>query len=165
MRDLEPPDTHFLSAAIGWIEFGLPTEAHGELARLSRRARRHTDVLAVEWELCAYEDRWEDAYQVASRIVELDGSRSIGWIHRSYALHALRRTAEASVALLPAVALFPSNGTIAYNLACYACQLDRLPEAREWLRQSMALEGRDTVLSRARNDEDLLPLVPELESL
>jgi Flp pilus assembly protein TadD len=165
MRELEPPDIHFLSAALGWIELGLPQESHAELARLSPGARCHPDVLSVEWNLCEHENRWQDAYEVASRIVEIDRERTTGWINRSYALHALRRTAEASAALIPAVALFPSNGIIPYNLACYACQLNRLPEARQWLRKAMALEGRDTILLRARTDEDLEPMLAELEIL
>lgn len=165
MGELDPPDSHHLSAALGWIELGLPAEAHAELARLSPEARHHADVLGVEWDLCAHEARWQEALVVATRLVELDRSRANGWIHRSFALHALRRTDEASAALLPAVALFPGNGVIPYNLACYACQLNRMAEARQWLRLSMAIEGRDLVLRRARLDEDLLPLATELDSL
>lgn len=165
MSHLEPPDAHHLSAALGWIELGLPSEAHAELARLSPASRRHIDVLAVEWDLSAHEDRWQDAYDIACRIVDADKSRPTGWINRSYALHALHRTAEASSALLPAVTLFPTNGIIPYNLACYACQLDRMTEARQWLRLSMAIEGRDVVLHRARTDEDLFPLASELDRL
>lgn len=165
MPDLEPPDVHFLSAAVGWIELGLPQEAYAELAQMSPPARRQPDVLGVEWDLCERENRWQDAFEIASRIVEADSSRTTGWINRSYALHALQRTAEASAALLPAVDLFPSNGLIRYNLACYACQLDRLPEARQWLRQAMALDGRDAILILARSDEDLTPMLAELETL
>lgn len=165
MRELEPPDIHFLSAAVGWIELGLPQEAHGELARMSPVARAHADVLGVEWDLCERENRWQDAFEIATRIVNVDQSRTTGWINRSYALHALGRTAEASAALLPAVELFPSNGLIPYNLACYACQLNDLPEARQWLRKAMALDGRDTVLIRARSDQDLAPMYGELDTL
>jgi len=165
MRELEPPDTHLLSAAIGWIELGLPQEAVGELVRMSPAGRQHPDVLGIEWDLCAHAHRWQEALEIASRILETDDTRSTGWINRSYALHALHRTAEASSALLPAVALFPANGIIPYNLACYACQLNRMPEAREWLRQAMAIEGRDAVVQRALVDEDLVPLIGELDAI
>ncbi len=165
MRELDLPDAHFLSAALGWIELGLPHEAHAELAAMSPAARCHADVLGVEWDLCAHDGRWQDAFLVASRIVEADRLRSTGWINRSYALHALNRTSEACEALLPAVTLFPANGIIPYNLACYTCQLRRLEEARQWLRQSIVLEGRDIVLLRARSDEDLEPMLAELDSL
>ncbi|MGE3310980.1 MAG: tetratricopeptide repeat protein [Limisphaerales bacterium] len=165
MRHLEPPDVHFLSAAMGWIELGLPHEAHAELARISRPARDHAEVLGVEWDLCEREGRWNDALQIADRILESDPERATGWINRSFALHVLGRTAEARTALRPAIDLFPSNGLIPYNLACYACQLNRLQEARQWLRKAMALDGRDIVLARARTDVDLTCLIPELDTL
>ena len=61
--------------------------------------------------------------------------------------------------------MFPALGIIPYNLACYACQLGDLEAARSWLRRSITLDGRDTVIARARKDPDLKPLVPELSGL
>jgi Flp pilus assembly protein TadD len=165
MRELQPPDTHLISAAAGWLELGLPEEARRELDRLSPEARPHPEVLAVEWDLHARAGRWQEALEIATQLLEADRARPAGWINRSYALHELRRTAEARDALLPALPLFPAVGVIPYNLACYACQLGKLEEARSWLRKAMELDGRDTVVSRARRDSDLTPLLPELNHL
>lgn len=165
MGELEPPDSHHLSAATGWLELGLPGEARRELTLLQPSARRHPDVLALEWTLCAHERDWEHALDVSLKLIHLDHSRSTGWIHRSFALHELKRTAEARQALLPAISLFPEDGTIPYNLACYACQLGRLEEARAWLRQAMRLDGRKAVLNLARLDADLVALHGELDDL
>lgn len=143
----------------------MPEEARGELALLSETARRHPEVLAVEWDLHARGREWDKALEVASQLLAADSSRPAGWINRSYALHELRRTGEARQALLPALPLFPSVGVIPYNLACYACQLGELEEARRWLRQAMQLDGRDTVITRARLDPDLKPLLGELDHL
>lgn len=165
MNELEPPDSHLVSAASGWIDLGLPEEAERELAQLSPEANLHPQTLAVQWDLFAHLARWEAALAVASRLLEADRNRPTGWINRSYALHGLRRTAEAREALLPAVPLFPSVGVIPYNLACYACQLGKLDEARRWLKQAMIVDGREIVLDRARTDDDLLPLAPELNSI
>ena len=162
---LEPPDLHFATAAAGWLELGLFDETRAELERLSPEGRRHPDVLAVEWEWCAREGRWNDALETASRLLEVDVDRPVGWINRSYALHELRRTDEAREALLPALPRFPTLGVIPYNLACYACQLGQMEEARGWLRQAIARDGRDVVLERAREDADLAPLRDELEGI
>jgi Flp pilus assembly protein TadD len=165
MSEIEPPDSHHLSAAAGWIELGLPDEARQELNRLTPGARNHPDALAIEWDLHARAGAWENALAVATKLVEVDSDRPAGWINRSYALHELRRTAEARESLLAALPMFPSLGIIPYNLACYACQLGDLEAARSWLRRSMSLEGRDTVIARARKDPDLKPLRPELSAL
>jgi tetratricopeptide (TPR) repeat protein len=165
MPDIEPPDSHHLNAAIGWLELGLPRDAWEEIARLSTALRAHPETLAVEWELYARERRWPEALDVASRLQEADDARPTGWINRAFALHELRRTAEARDALLPAVGRFPALGVIPYNLACYACQLGQFEEARGWLRQAMKIDGRDVVISRARSDTDLRPLLGEIDQI
>lgn len=165
MPDLEPPDTHFLSAAIGWMELGLQGEAFAELNRLSPAAQRHPDVLAIHWDLCAQQGRWMEALQLATAMIESDEASSSGWINRSFALHELRRTDEAQSNLIPALSRFPTNGIIRYNLACYACILGQLDQARRWLREAMLLEGREVVVGRARQDPDLATLAGELDNL
>jgi predicted Zn-dependent protease len=91
MSEIEPPDSHHLSAAAGWIELGLPDEARQELNRLTPGARNHPDALAIEWDLHARAGAWENALAVATKLVEVDSDRPAGWINRSYALHELRR--------------------------------------------------------------------------
>lgn len=165
MKDLQPPDSHLLNAASGWLGLGLPREAAAELEQLSPSARAHPDVLTVEWELLARGGRWPEALEIASRLLAADLNRPTGWINRSYALHELRRTDEAHESLLAAYSRFPEVGVIPYNLACYACQMGRLDEARKWLREAMVRDGREIVIGRARDDHDLLPLRDELERI
>jgi Tfp pilus assembly protein PilF len=74
----------------------------------------------------------------------------------------LQRTQEAHETLLKALPLFPTLGIIPYNLACYACQMGKMDEARSWLRQAMEQEGREQILKRARDDRDLVALHDEL---
>jgi len=61
-------------------------------------------------------------------------------------------------ALLPAADRFPNQPMIAFNLACYACQLGRLEEAREWLRKAMDVGDEKDIKLRAFDDPDLEPL-------
>ena len=59
--------------------------------------------------------------------------------------------------LRPTADRFPTEPTVAFNLACYACQMGRLEEAREWLAKAIALGG-EPIAKMAQEDEDLKPL-------
>ena len=58
-------------------------------------------------------------------------------------------------------ARFPDNFNIAYNLACYACQLGNLPRARELLGLAIELGGSAETKLMALKDPDLTPLWTE----
>ena len=57
MHNLEPPDTHYFMAAVGWMELGNLAEAKAELARVSVAQQEHPDVLELRWSLAAQEER------------------------------------------------------------------------------------------------------------
>ena len=135
MQKLEPPDTHNFSAAIGWLELGLPAEARAELAQITPALQNHPDVLEARWLVAVEEKQWEEGLQIAQALLQQAPKRSSGWLHRAY---ALRRTPDGSVvkaweALLPAFDRFPKEPIIPYNLACYACQMHQLDTARLWI--------------------------------
>lgn len=54
---------------------------------------------------------------------------------------------------------FPDQWLIPYNLACYACQLGRLDEAREWFRRALTMGDGKAIKLEALNDPDLAPLL------
>jgi hypothetical protein len=70
----------------------------------------------------------------------------------------LNRVQEAWDTLLPIAEKFPHVPAVAYDLACYACRLGRLAEAREWL--GRVFEGTDGNRWKlmALDDPDLEPL-------
>jgi Flp pilus assembly protein TadD len=78
----------------------------------------------------------------------------------AFALHELKRTAEAEVLLLPALDKLPKEPTIAYNLACYACVLGRVEEARRLLERAITVSGKhgSEVKLMALDDVDLAAL-------
>lgn len=159
--NLEPPDTHHLAAAMGWLELGNPSEAGQELARLAAASLEHPDVLSVRWEVCAATRSWDAALEVAEILTSKFPERASGWIHRAYALRRAKGggLAKAWDVLRPAFERFPKETTISFNLACYAAQLGRLEEAMEWLHTSMeAEEDVARVKQRALADPDLQPL-------
>jgi tetratricopeptide (TPR) repeat protein len=167
MRTLEPPDTHYISAAIGWLELGNLAEAQAELAQISPAQQEHPDVLEVRWVVSAAQKHWEEGLQVAQALVRRAPKRSSGWLHQAY---ALRRVPAGSVqkawdALLPAFDKFPKEATIPFNLSCYACQLRQLDAARDWLKRAVAVGGKDKIKQMALNDSDLEPLWDEIRQL
>lgn len=167
MHKLEPPDTHYLLAAVGWLELGSPAEARAELAQVSPARQEHPDVLEVRWSLSAEQRRWEEALQVSQALLRRAPKRSSGWLHRAY---ALRRVPDGSVqkaweALLPAFDKFPKESTIPFNLSCYACQMRQLDTARDWLQRAIAIGGKQRIQQMALNDSDLEPLWDEIRQL
>lgn len=163
MSNFSPPDFHHLRAAQGWIELGSDEEAGRELDRIEPGLQTHPDVLELRWDLCARARRWPEALVVARQLVARAPDRCGGWIHLSYTLHELQRTQEAWDSLRPVAERFPTVSTIPYNLACYACRLGRLDDAREWLTLAMGVDRREHILELARKDPDLEPLWQELK--
>ena len=159
MKPLEPPDSHHLNAAQGWFELGNSIEANAELENIAPDLRSHPLVLDVRWEIYAKEKKWEACVDIGEAMVKAAFDLPEGWIHRSFALHVLKQTQEAADKLEPAADLFPSVWTIPYNLACYACQLGKQGEAREWLKDAFDLApDKKTVKLKALDDSDLEPL-------
>ena len=167
MQKLEPPDTHYFFAAIGWLELGNLTEAQAELAQVSPAQQEHPDVLEVRWLFSAQQKHWEEGLQIAQALLRRAPKRSSGWLHQAY---ALRRVPDGGVqkaweALLPASDKFPKEPTIPFNLSCYACQLQQLDTARDWLKRAVAIGGKEMIKQMALQDSDLEPLWDEIRQL
>jgi tetratricopeptide (TPR) repeat protein len=167
MSPLEPPDSHFLNAATGWLMLGNAVEARAEFTQIRPGWRGHPLVLEFEWRLLAQERRWLEALEAGERLLRVCPEDANAWVHRSYALHELRRTREAFDLLLPAVRRFPQEVIISYNLACYTCQLGDLAAARRWFEQALIIDnGAEAKLHRLRaalEDSDLQALWPEFQ--
>jgi len=167
MQKLEPPDTHYFLAAIGWLELGNPAEAGAELAQISPAQQEHPDVLEVRWSISAEQRRWEEGLQIAQALLRRAPKRSSGWLHRAYALRRVPQGGlqQAWEALLPAFDKFPKEPIIPFNLACYACQMRQLDAARDWLQRAMAISGKEKIKPMALKDSDLEPLWEEIRRL
>ena len=159
--ELHPPDTHHLSAAIGWLELGNPAEADAELQHVSAPCQTHPDILEVRWQVCVARKDWETASQVAESLIKHSPESATGWVHRAYALRRVKGGGleKAWEALLPTFSQFPKMPIIPYNLACYAAQFGRLDEAWDWLHTAVeAGEKVEIVKHMALADSDLKAL-------
>jgi tetratricopeptide (TPR) repeat protein len=162
---MDPSDKFHLSAATGWLELGNPTEAHLEWKRITESLQKSPEALEVLWRIFAAGKQWDEALETARELVATDPENPVGWIDRSFSLHELKRTAEAWEHLLPVAEKFTVVSVIPYNLACYACQLGRLTEAKEFLKRAMTLQSKDEIKRMALADPDLKPLRGILEDL
>ena len=167
MNLLEPSDIHRLNAALGWLGLSAPADARAELDAIAPAQQSHPAVLEARWLVCAHEENWDDALLVAELERQAAPDDSSGWLHRAYALRRVENggLAQAWDALLPAAEKFPAESVIAYNLACYACQLNQLADARKWLQRAVKIGSQDGIKKMALADEDLKPLWEEIKSL
>jgi Flp pilus assembly protein TadD len=167
MQPLEPPDIHYLSAAVGWLGLSNSSEARAELAQISAGHQNHPDVLEARWLICAEEGLWEEGLQAARGLLHHAPDRASGWLHQAYALRRVRNGSvkQAWDALRPAFDKFPRDLTIPYNLSCYACQMQQLEAARIWLKRAVALGDKEHINQMALADPDLEPLWDEIRAL
>ena len=155
---LQPPDTHHLSSAIGWIELGDLVEATLDLGRISPASRVHPDVLEAHWQIHAKTMEWDKCAAVARQTTLAAPENAFGWIHLSFALHELKSTQAAYDNLAGVLDEFPEEWLMRYNLACYSCQLGNLDEAKQWLTEARRKGGAKQIKSMASDDPDLAPL-------
>lgn len=165
MKSISPPNSFYISAAEGWLMLGNPVEAAAELEKITPDVRAKPEVLQLQWQIFARQKQWVACLETASVLIKMAPKRPFGWIHRSYSLHELKRTQEAYDNLLPAVIKFPRVATIAYNLACYSCQLGNLQEAWRWLEKAMKINPPKQIQAMALEDADLQPLWSKIREL
>jgi tetratricopeptide (TPR) repeat protein len=139
-------------------------EANVELELVAPELRAHPDVLKTRWKIYAEADQWEAALLIATTLVQAVPDDPDGWIGRSFALHEMKRTAEARDYLLQVIDKFPKISVMRYNLACYECQLGSLEKARDWLGKAFKVGDAKAIRRIALDDRDLEPLWKEIEN-
>jgi len=164
VKTIEPPDSHFLSAADGWLELGNGAEALAELDRISPSQRSHPEVLKIRFSVHSALGQWDSAAETSASLLELFPSDPQIWIYVAY---ATRRKSgggieQAKDILLTAQQRFPKEPIIAYNLACYECQLNRFEQASLWFAKALEVGVPSDIRKMAREDPDLKPLLPTL---
>lgn len=140
MMPLGLPYAIHLQAAQGWLELGNHIEANEELEKITAFLGGSVNFPADLQHVRMRPQAGEATLGIAAALIQLEPDDPLGWIHRSYALHELKRTAEARDNLLRVVDKFPASATMRYNLACYECQLGRL-ERQELAQQRIRACG------------------------
>lgn len=165
VKPIEAPDAHHFNAASGWLELGNRVEARAELALISSENQTHPAVLDLQFALCAAEKNWDEAFRFAQQLIAALPDEPGGWLHCAY---ALRRKTGGGLELArdflePAAEKFPQEPVIAFNLACYECQLKELDAARRWFKRACEVGDKNEIQVMALADEDLKALWPEIQ--
>jgi Flp pilus assembly protein TadD len=164
VKPLEPPDSHHLSSAQGWLGLGNWREARDDIQRIAPELRAHPDVLEVTREIFAQAGKWDMAAETAGAVATLKPQEPQAWIALAYAIR--RKTGggleAAKNILAKAQKEFPKEPLIAYNLACYECQLGNKTAATQWLQNAFATGPAKQLRSMALDDRDLEPLWPQI---
>lgn len=158
MQSLGIVERRCLAAAEGWLGLGNWQEAKAELDSISPQMREHPAVLYQRWHIHAAAGQWEEAALVARKLSQLLPELPFGWLQLAHSLHALRRTEEARNILLSMLVRFPTQPIVPYKLACYACHLGHLEEARHWLETALEFGNMTEVAKMASEDPELRPL-------
>ncbi|MCI0745632.1 MAG: tetratricopeptide repeat protein [Verrucomicrobia subdivision 3 bacterium] len=164
MKALEPPALLHLESAKGWHILGCLDEALADLQRIPPEFQTHPDVLEVHFAVHAQAKKWVICMEIAAAMLDLAPERPTTWINSAFTLHEMKQTQEAWDALVTVQDRFPDVPTIPYNLACYACQLGRLDDARTLLKRAFQIGGSG-YRELALEDGDLKPLWEEIKHM
>ena len=150
-----------LLAAQGYLELGMAEEAIAELSSLPPVENIDPDIIELRLHILMQAKHWPDALAAAEELLRVRPSAVLAYIHGAFALHELRRTAEARDLLLKGPEELRKDPTFHYNIGCYEAVLGNHDAALQSLRQSFALDSayRDF----ARYDPDLALIREELE--
>ena len=149
-----------LRAAEGWLELGNHLEADSELENIAPELRSHPDVLQIRWHIYAKAEQWDACLDLARAITQANSKLAWGWIHLAYAARRAKGgSVQAAWDLLHRVAeTFSNEPIIAYNLACYACQLGDLKDAKRWLEKAFSVGDSTKLKMMALDEPDLEPI-------
>ncbi len=145
-----------LLAAQGYCELSMFDEALDELGTLPADAQQHPTVVELRLVTLMQAKRWRQALAAGRELTRIAPEKNIGFIHSAFCLHELGKTEEARAVLLSGPAALHAEPVYHYNLACYACVLGQLEQARQHLEQSIVLDKK--FRDYAQSDPDLKAL-------
>ena len=145
--------SRLLAEAVGYLELGMPQDAWDALEEIPAEERHLPPVLQIRLEIYRCMEKYEGMATMAEYLTKQFPEEAQYWISLAYAQRRYLDLQTAEKTLLEAHKRFPEEATIPFNLACYACQLGRLDEAREKL--AKAIEMEPAFKETALEDQDL----------
>jgi tetratricopeptide (TPR) repeat protein len=157
VNTLEPSEVERLNSALSWLGLGSWREALQEFDKLGPEARQHPDSLEVECLIHEQAGRFDKSSDAARIMIRFAPERAFGWFHLAFALDQLKLTSHAYDTLLQVLEKFPKDWQMHYNMACYACKLQRWSDCWFWLEKAFNIGDARQLTLLAMEDPDLQP--------
>lgn len=148
--------TRILLVAEGYLELGMLDHAALELEKVPLEARTGEELLSMRCRIFIAAKQWEASRDVAKHLVAKNPKNVQHWIWAAFATRRAENIEAAREILLRAKSVHSGEPLIDYNLACYACQLGEIEQAKQLLK--MAIEADVAFKQMALADPDLEPL-------
>ena len=146
------PNVHW-SRVIGYVQLEIYEEALIELCMIPDDENWSKRKRMMEVEIFQHLEDWKSMVQVAHGL-RLEFPEEVDWwIADAYATRRNESVQRAREILLEGLVCHYEDGTIRYNLACYACKLGSIGECMDFLKEAVKRDERFKLL--AMEDEDL----------
>jgi Flp pilus assembly protein TadD len=142
-----------LRATHGYIDLGMFQDAWDELESLPPAMRADDAVFETRIAIFIRLENWESARVLAESLAKRSPENPEWWLSWSQAIRQEQTVEAAQAVLRQAADIHPTVAIIAYNLACYACVLGDISEAKELLKVAFRIDG--TFKKIALDDPDL----------
>lgn len=146
-------DPHSLTAAVGWLELGLPREALRELAELPAKLQMRREALELKLVAQMTGQSWNSASDTARLLCLKDPEEPLFFLRAAYCLHETGDTLAACNWLLRGPKSLIDMAVFHYNIACYLWTLGEEERARSHLRRAIRMDR--SFLDAAKDDGDL----------
>jgi len=143
MARLDDSDRLHLEAAQGWLGMSDWREANNELDRITPTMRTHPSVLRTRILVCIAAEHWDVMHEIAQALVVKLPYDALMCIYAAMALDRMNRTKDAYNLLESFVKRFPNHAQLHYDLACYACKIGMLQEAKSSLERAIDVSEKD----------------------
>jgi len=145
-----------LLAASGYAELDMTRESMTELDAISEEYQDRPEVLQVRLHNLMRHKRWSQALRVSQKLCRIAPECCTGFLHASFCLHELGKTAEAKKLLLKGPPLLLKEPIYYYNMGCYEALLGNVDNAQFHLQTSFEMDSAFREL--AKQDPDLKAL-------
>lgn len=168
MKPLDATDLRQLRAVHGWIELANYTEAEKELLGITPEGREHPNALKALLHIYVHKEQWDYARDIAESLTRLKPDEPTSWMSLA---HCTRNATGGTVQdawniLYRRADQFGGVPNVAYNLACYSCQLGKQKEAWHYLERAFDLSKDPKPLKIQSLDEpDLEPLWRDISEI
>lgn len=124
-----------------------------ELDQIEPELRAGIEVMSMRCAIFSAAKQWMAMADIAKHLVSSNPKEVQHWIWAGYATRRAVNIEAARDILLRAKAFHPDEPMLDYNLACYACQLGQIDEAKALLKK--AIEANEMFKAMALDDPDL----------